>query len=283
MSAATIAVLAAAFGVGSACVAGAARVRTGARALGSAASRVTERDLADAFIFIDSRQLLRASAVLAVMTAAIAFAVRGGLVICAAAALVALVGPRIALRLLRVRRRDRLVAQLPDAMRALAALLRAGHGLGQGLASLADSQPRPLRDEWRLLLRRLRMGERAETVFESLPSRIDAPEARLLAATIRVSIDLGAGMAEALDKLAESTRRRLEMEQRIRALTSQGRMQGLIVGALPLLLMAVFAVMDGPAMRLLWTTPQGWAALVLLVALELTGFLMIRRIVRIDV
>jgi tight adherence protein B len=175
------------------------------------------------------------------------------------------------------------VHQLPDAIQALAALLRAGHSLGQAATTLAETQPRPLRDEWRLLLRRLRMGERADAAFESLAARIDAPEARLFATTVRIAVDLGGSLAEALENLAEATRRRLEMQARIGALTSQGRLQGVIVGALPLLLMAALTAMDRGAMALLWSRPAGWAALVVLACLEICGFVMIRRIVRIDV
>jgi tight adherence protein B len=127
------------------------------------------------------------------------------------------------------------------------------------------------------------MGERSEAVFEQLAQRVAAPEARLLATTVRVALDLGGSVSEALLRLADSTRRRLEMLERIRALTAQGRLQGLVVGALPLLMLLVLQVMDGRAMRLLWTTPGGWAALAVLVALEACGYVLIRRIVRIAV
>ena len=72
------------------------------------------------------------------------------------------------------------------------------------------------------------------------------------------------------------------MRERIDALTSQGKLQGLIIGLLPLLLMLALAVMDPAPMRLLFTTPMGWAILGLIAALEATGFLLIRRIVSID-
>lgn len=259
------------------------RVARTARVLNEAVERVVDRDLADAFIFLDGRRLLRATAVVAVALAAIAYSfdlgATGSLLLGAAF----LVLPRLWIAILRARRQRRLVAQLPDAIQALAALLRAGHSLGQAAATLAETQPRPLRDEWRLLLRRLRMGERADVVFESLAIRIAAPEARLFATTVRIAVDLGGSLAEALENLADATRKRLEMQARIGALTSQGRLQGVIVGALPLLLMLALTLMDSAAMQLLWRRPAGWAALALILCLEVCGFVMIRRIVRIDV
>jgi tight adherence protein B len=100
---------------------------------------------------------------------------------------------------------------------------------------------------------------------------------------LQANRDLGGNLAESLHRLAELLRGRLLMEARIDSLTAQGRLQGVVVGALPLLLLAVLYAMESDTMQVLHTTVQGWATLMVMVALELTGFLLIRRIVRIDV
>jgi tight adherence protein B len=259
------------------------RMRGSARAVGTAISTAVDQELADAFIFVDGARVLWCSAAAAIAFAALALLLQFGLVLSLGLAAALVLLPRALLKILRRRRQAQLLRQLPDAMQALAALLKAGHSLGQAMTALAETQPRPLRDEWRLLLRRLRMGERPDTVFDQLPARVEAPEAKMFATTIRVALDLGGSVAEALENLASSTRRRLEMQQRIQALTAQGRLQGAIVGSLPLVMLAVLTAMDREAMKLLWTSATGWAALGLLAALEVSGFVMIRRIVRIDV
>jgi tight adherence protein B len=259
------------------------RMRGSARAVGTAISTAVDQELADAFIFVDGSRVLWCSAAAAIAFAALALLLQFGLVLSLGLAAALVLLPRALLKILRRRRQAQLLRQLPDAMQALAALLKAGHSLGQAMTALAETQPRPLRDEWRLLLRRLRMGERPDTVFDQLPARVEAPEAKMFATTIRVALDLGGSVAEALENLASSTRRRLEMQQRIQALTAQGRLQGAIVGSLPLVMLAVLTAMDREAMKLLWTSATGWAALGLLAALEVSGFVMIRRIVRIDV
>jgi tight adherence protein B len=259
------------------------RVTRSARGIHRAVARVVDDDLANAFIFLDGQVLLQVSASAAAALAVIAYLTSLNLASTGVLIGAMLIAPRLVLSRLRSRRQQRMLRQLPDAIQALAALLRAGHALGQAAATLAETQPRPLQDEWRLLLRRMRMGERADTAFELLAQRIAAPEARLFATTIRIALELGGSLAEALEHLADATRRRLEMQARIAALTSQGRLQGMIVGALPLLLLLVLSTMDAQAMQLLWTRPGGWAALGVLLCLEVCGFVMIRRIVRIDV
>jgi tight adherence protein B len=258
------------------------RMRSSARGVRGALSAV-DHGLADAFIFIDERQLLRGAALIVLLLAGATVFLPLPLWSTVALTVACLGAPRIAISILKARRQARLLAQLPDTMQALASLLRAGHSLGQAVIALSETQPRPLRDEWRLLLRRVRLGETPDAVFQQLPSRITAPEASQFASTVRVALDLGGSLAESLENLSRATRRRLEMQERIAALTSQGRLQGLIVGCLPLMLLAVLTVIDGQAMSLLWSKPAGWAALALIVAFETCGFLLIRRIVRIDV
>lgn len=259
------------------------RISRAAEGLNATVARVVDRELADAFIFLDGRRFLRVTALVALALVAVAYVLELGVETTLLIGVVVVLAPRLLSWNLRSRRQARLVSQLPDAIQALSALLRAGNSLSQATATIADTQPRPLQDEWRLLLRRLRMGERIDPAFEAFAERLGAPEARLFATTIRIAQELGGSLAEALENLSSATRKRLEMQARIRALTSQGRLQGVIVGALPLLLLVTLTAMDAGSMRLLWTRPGGWAALALLLCLEICGFVMIRRIVRIDV
>ena len=73
------------------------------------------------------------------------------------------------------------------------------------------------------------------------------------------------------------------MERRLVSLTSQGKLQGLIVGSLPLFLMLVLSHIQHAAMAPLFNTPIGWGVLAIIGILELMGFFVIRKIVSIDV
>ena len=95
--------------------------------------------------------------------------------------------------------------------------------------------------------------------------------------------EVGGNLAESLLRLGEGIRGRLLLRERIEALTSQGKLQGLIVGLLPVFLLIVLGFMEPEAMRRLYQTHQGWAALGAMLALEVTGFVLIRRIVSIEV
>lgn len=247
------------------------------------AGQRTEAELASLFVFIPARRLLAVTLVSATMVAAVSMLCRAPLPLTLVLAVLALALPRLASRWLRARWRRRLARQLPDALSLWAGLLRAGQGTSHALAQVAGRQPAPLGQELRFILGQVRMGVPVEAGFAALRERAGLADLRLLSTLLATHRDLGGNLAESLQRLAELLRSRLLMEARIDSLTSQGRMQGVVVGLLPLLLLAVLYVMEREAMQVLHTTWQGWVALALIAALEVAGFAMIRRIVRIDV
>jgi tight adherence protein B len=243
----------------------------------------TETDLAQLFIFISARHLLVIACAAAVATVAVTLLLDMPLPFVPLLALASLAAPRLLVMWLRQQRRRRLAQQLPDALALWAGLLRSGQGTNQALSQMAARQDPPLGDELRMVLAQLRLGASMNEAFHGLQERAQLADLRLLATLLQANRDLGGNLAESLHRLAELLRGRLLMEARIESLTAQGRLQGVVVGALPLFLLAALYAMEGDTMRVLHTTVQGWATLAVMAALELTGFLLIRRIVKIDV
>jgi tight adherence protein B len=258
-------------------------VHRSARRYGDSVVAIADEGLADLFVFVDPKRLLVASVLLVAVLPLAVLGLGGGPWLGGLAAVAGLVGPRAVHRWLRTRRERQLAQQLPDALDALAGALRAGLGLSQALGSLADQQPSPTRHEFALLIRKQRLGMSVDQALEELAVRTPRQEFLLAVTAIRIARDAGGNLAETLDRLAETLRRKAAMEDRIDALTSQGRMQGWIVGSLPLLLLWVLQWLEPGAMQRLYTTPAGWAVLAAITGLLGTGALLIRRIVRIDV
>jgi tight adherence protein B len=247
------------------------------------AGRRTESELANLFVFVPASRLLGLSIVVALAGGLLLHLLGWPLPAAAAVAIAALAAPRLTLRWMQARWRQRLAQQLPDALASWAGLLRAGQSSQQALGQVAQRQPAPLGDELRLVLGQVRVGVALEEAFGGLRERAGMADLRLLSTLLATQRELGGNLAESLQRLADVLRGRLLMEARIASLTAQGRMQGVVVGILPLLLLGVLYVMERDAMQVLHTTWQGWVALGAIAALEILGFLLIRRIVRIDV
>lgn len=245
--------------------------------------RRTEADLAMLFIFISAPRLR----IVAIAGVGVSFAIARLLgcpwFLCALLASLVSLLPRVIVGFLRQRWRRRITAQLPDALAMWAGLLRAGQAMAPALSQLTSRQANPLGAELRLVLSQYRLGVGLDVAIARFRDRAGVPDLQMLATLLRAHRELGGNLAEALDRLAGTLRSRLGMESRIRSLTAQGRLQGIVVGTLPLFLAAVLTFMDPTSMKSMVETPLGWAAIGLVAVLELAGFTMIRRIVNIDV
>lgn len=243
----------------------------------------TESDLAGLFVFVPAGRLLWMTACGAILGMGLTLLSPLPLPAVPLVGILCMALPRLAVHWLRGRWRRRLAQQLPDALALWSGLMRAGQSTQQALGHVAHRQAAPLGDELRMVLGQLRLGLPLETAMAALRDRAGLADLRLLSTLLGTQRELGGNLAESLERLAELLRGRLVMEARIQSLTAQGRMQGAVVGILPVLLLVVLYFMERDAMRVLHTTWQGWTALAAMLVLELTGFLMIRRIVRIEV
>lgn len=185
--------------------------------------------------------------------------------------------------MLNKRRRLKIVNQLPDVLLMLGSSLRAGTSLQIALDIAIRETPAPLSQELGVVVREQRLGLALEDALESMAARLKLDEVELVVAAMTIARDVGGNLAETFDRLANTLRQKATMEGKIRALTSQGKLQGLIVGSLPLFLMLVLSYMQPDAMAPLFNSLIGWLVLVVIGVLELIGFLMIKKIVTIDV
>jgi tight adherence protein B len=263
-------------------VAGASFVR---RALAAYQARYLGRSahaLSEMFLFVDSRQLFALTAIAAAFAALAALAVAGPL---AAAALgaAALFAPSAAVRILRKRRRARFDAQLPEALQQTANALRAGLTLHKALGEVARESPPPMRDELGLLVKEVKLGVALDDAFAAAVARIGSEDLDLVATAASVARELGGNLAEMLDGIASSMRERFRIEGRIRALTSQGRLQGRIVAALPLVVGLFLDSYRPDLVRPMFEHAFGYCLVGAIALLQAIGFLLIRKISAIDV
>ena len=242
-----------------------------------------ERELPETFLFVDSERfavLLAGSVVVVAVTVTIL--AHSGLLGSLAGALTLLL-PAAGARWWKLRRRRRLLHQLPDCLELLAASLRSGLALLPAIGHLARHQPSPIAQELTLVVRRHRLGASLDAALEDLQQRIGGTEAALFVTAVAVARQLGGNLSDVLVRLSQTLREKQVIEGKIAALTAQGRLQARIVGLLPLALLVVMTRMEPQAMRLMYTTAPGWAALSVLAVLEISGALLLRRLVRIDV
>lgn len=205
------------------------------------------------------------------------------LVIIVVVSVVLLCLPRILFALLRKRRASAIGHALPDALLQLASAMRAGATFTVALQGFTDEDTGPLGEELSLLLREHRIGARMEDVLDNLAERVRSEEMDLVVSAVLIAQDVGGNLAEILQGLATTIRRKLEMEGKISALTSQGMLQGYVVSALPLALLGALSFIEPEATRPIFNSLLGWLALCVMAVLQVSGAMMIKKIVTIEV
>jgi len=239
--------------------------------------------LGEVFLFINPTQLLIAAVLLAVLTGGVILLLTNSVTLAGISAVFAARLPLYLMRRLRRRRLDRLERQLPAALLVLACALRSGAGMSTALRHVTDHSEAPLSQEFGLLLREQRMGVAFDLALDHLRDRVPSEATSLLVAALRIAFHTGGNLAETLEGMARTLRERLQLRGKVQSLTAQGRLQAWVVGALPLLLLGALTYIEPDTMAMLWHTSIGWGVLAVLLGLETTGMLLIRRIVNIDI
>lgn len=196
----------------------------------------------------------------------------------------ALAAPKLLLRWLRKRRMANINAFMPDALVMIAGAIRAGAGLQIAIQSFCqDNRGQALVQEFEVLLAELRLGVGLDRALVNMNSRINTGDFLLVTTAIRIARETGGNLSETLERLADTLRQKTIMEGKIQSLTAQGKLQGIIVGLLPLLLMYVLFHLEPEAMQYLFNSTAGWLTIAAIITLELLGAWMIRKIVTIDI
>jgi tight adherence protein B len=202
------------------------------------------RSLRDAFLFVDPGSLRRLNLLLAVSASAIAFLISASVVASLIVAIASAAVPRGLIVRLRRRHLEAFRRQMPDLLMMLSGSLRAGNGLSQAMAGLVAGIGAPARQELGLVLREQRLGASLADSLAGLQRRLRIEETMLFACALRIGTESGGNLADALETLAESTRRKLALEEKIAALTAQGRLQAWVMGLLPAGIAMLLGVFD---------------------------------------
>ena len=234
-------------------------------------------------LFVDVDRLFRANLLLCLVACALVWLLTGSLFLVLVS--VALLGalPSLLIAHLGAQRRKQFARQLPDAMMLIGGAVRAGASMTLALRQMASELPAPGGQEFDLLLRELRLGVTLDDALFSLEKRMGCEGLRLFGAAVRIANESGGNLAETLERLADTMRKKMALEDKIMALTSQGRMQGWVMVVLPLGVGAALFAIQPDAMAPLIHSWQGWVTCGVVAILEVVGLLFIRRIMAIDI
>ena len=186
-------------------------------------------------------------------------------------------------RYLDARRRAAFNAQLPEALATMSNALRAGFSITQAFDSVVDQGEAPMCEEFEILQQQLRVGMSFEAALESLSQRVGSDDLSLVTTAILISRKTGGNVTEIFDKISETIRGRMRIQRKIKSLTAQGRLQGIVVSVMPIFLGVVMTLIRPNIMLPFLASATGVLSVLAMMALVAFGWLMIRKIIKIDV
>lgn len=186
-------------------------------------------------------------------------------------------------RYLNNRRRAKFNEQLPDALATMNNALRAGLSIGQSFDSVVENGVSPLADEFRILVQSIKIGMTLEDALSAMMDRVGSEDLTLVCSAILIARKTGGNITEIFDKIAATIRGRMKIERKVRTLTAQGRLQGLVVSLMPVFLAVVMTAIKPEMMLGFFFSPVGAISVVATVVLITLGWMMIRRIIKIDI
>jgi len=117
--------------------------------------------------------------------------------------------------------------------------------------------PDPIGGEFRICFEEQNYGLELRTAMENLIARVPLQDLRIVATAILIQKESGGNLAEVLDKAAMVIRDRFRLRRQVQVHTAQGRLTGMILSLLPVVLGFLLYLINPETMRLLWTRPMG--------------------------
>lgn len=186
------------------------------------------------------------------------------------------------IRFARKQRLKNFGSQLPFALDLIKSSLEAGHSLQRALQVLVGEFADPLGGEFRTVLEQTRIGLPLARALEDLLKRVPEDDLKLLVVAVKVQTEVGSSLATIVGRLSEIVRLRQRLRLQIKALTAQSRMGGMVVGLLPILVLAAFSLIQPGYTDSLFYDPTGQTILKAAVGFDLMAVLTIRRLLRVD-
>lgn len=196
--------------------------------------------------------------------------------------LAAVIPPGI-LSFLARRRQKQFDSLLPDTLQLLASTLRAGYSLMQGVEAVSQEVSEPVGRELRRVVTEARLGRPLEESLDGVAARMDSGDFEWAVMAVRIQREVGGNLAELLVTVAETMTERERLRRDVAALTAEGKISAIVLGALPVLIGLFIWGANPGYLDPLFDQLVGKIMLFGSVALALGGFFWMNKIIDIEI
>jgi tight adherence protein B len=184
---------------------------------------------------------------------------------------------------MRKRRFDKFLEHLPDALELMSRALTAGHAFSEALHMVSTEMPEPIATEFRKTYEEQNLGLSLKLALENLTTRIPLLDLRLCVTAILIQRETGGNLAEILEKVAVTIRERFRILGDLKTLTTSSRMSAWLLCGMPIFVAVAITIMNEEYMSVLWKDQRGHKLIAAAMLLQITGMLIVRKILNIKI
>lgn len=181
------------------------------------------------------------------------------------------------------KRCTKVVNQMVDGMTIMANGIKSGSGVMQSMEAVVENIKGPLSQEFNMVLNKVRLGMSMDEALNDFADRVPRQDVQMFVTSVNILSDTGGDLGQTFETINIVVRERQKLEKKIEAMTAQGKMQGIIISAVPFLLLILFRAMDPEFVAPLFNTTPGMMILLGIVVLVVIGGFVIKKIVTIKV
>ena len=183
----------------------------------------------------------------------------------------------------RKKRFDRFLENLPDALDLMSRALSAGHAFSEALHMVSTEMPEPIATEFGKTYEEQNLGLSLKLALENLVQRVPLLDLRMCVTAVLIQRETGGNLAEILEKVAYTIRERFRIMGDLKTLTTSSRMSAWILCGLPIFVSIAVTGMNPEYMSVLWKDPRGHVLIAVALFMQMTGMLIVRKILKIKI
>ena len=183
----------------------------------------------------------------------------------------------------RKKRFDAFLEHLPDALDLMSRALSAGHAFSEALHMVSAEMPDPIASEFRKTYEEQNLGLSLKLALENLTQRIPLLDLRMCVTAVLIQRETGGNLAEILEKVAYTIRERFRIMGDLKTLTTSSRMSAWLLCGLPIFVSIAITAMNPEYMSVLWKDPRGHYLIATAMFMQVTGMLIVRKILKIKI
>lgn len=181
------------------------------------------------------------------------------------------------------REKKRFEKQLPDTLTLMATSLRAGYSLLQAVEAVASEAQDPTAREFGRAMAEARLGRTVSDALQGIADRTQSQDFEWAVMAIEIQREVGGNLAEVLSTVANTMLQRNRLRGEIRALTAEGRLSAIVLGALPFFMFGFLWSTNREYLEPLLQETFGQIAIGIGLVLIAAGIFWLKKIVDIDV